>query len=68
MTAPTAPTSAPNRADGAVASDYADDCAVCAFPVGGAGAVARSRSHPGAEVLTEIEAAQSNAAPRGASR
>ncbi|VBA47128.1 hypothetical protein [Mycobacterium attenuatum] len=58
MTAPTAPMTAPNRADGAVASDYAGDCADCAVPVGAQGAVARSRGHPGAEVTNETNSAQ----------
>lgn len=59
MTAPSAPVTAPNRADGAVASDYANDCADCAVPVGAQGAVARSRGHLGAELVGETNSAQS---------
>lgn len=50
MTAPSAPMTTPNRADGAVASDYANDRADCAVPVGAQGAVARSRGRPGLDV------------------
>lgn len=52
-TAPTAPMTAPSARSARWRSDYADDCAVCASPVGGAGAVARSRGQPGAVPLKQ---------------
>ncbi len=50
MTARTARTTARNRAVGAEASDYANDRADYALPVGGVGAVARSRGRVGADL------------------
>jgi hypothetical protein len=63
MTARTAPTRARNRADGAVASDYANDCAVCATPVG---AQAQSRGRvvtPAQRVLEGMNTAQTKSPP-----